>query len=74
MKFLRNKNTIALWFISLITFTFFIAGLLDILDHILIQAFLFFGFAAVLAYAIWCGFKNEPQKNRPKDKLQDDSN
>jgi len=68
-----NKNSIALLFVAAITFTFFIAGLLDILDYFIIKSLLFFNFTGLVIVAISYALKNEDKKNRPKDKLQDDS-
>ena len=68
-----NRNSIALSFVVIITIGFFIAGLLKVLDYFIIKALLFSGFVALLVVAINYALKNDDKKNRPKDKLQDDS-
>lgn len=68
-----NRNSIALSFVGIITVGFFIAGLLKVLDYFIIKALLFSGFVALLVVAINYALKNDDKKNRPKNKLQDDS-
>ncbi|MBT8243951.1 hypothetical protein [Winogradskyella sp.] len=76
MKFLfpPNKNTIALVTATVITLLFFVSGVLGILDYLIIKALLIFltGCLAIVVSVIL--FKNSLIKNRPEDKLQDDSN
>jgi len=68
-----NRNSIALSFVGIITIGFFIAGLLKVLDYFIIKALLFSGFVALFVVAINYALKNDIKKNRPEDKLQDDS-
>ncbi len=68
-----NKNSIALLLVGAITIGFFMAGLLKVLDYFIIKALLFSCFATLVIVAISYALKNESKKNRPEDKLQDDS-
>jgi hypothetical protein len=68
-----NKNSIALILVALLTVSFFICGMLDVLDYFIIKSLLFVGFGGLLFLAIYFGYKNGSKKNRPEDKLQDDS-
>ena len=71
--FPSDRNLIALSFVGIITIGFFAAGLLKVLDYFIIKALLFSVFVALLVVAINSALKNDDKKNRPKDKLQDDS-
>ena len=74
MKFFpQNKNSIALSFVGLVTIGFFIAGMFEVLNYFIIKALLFSGYGILLIIAINYALKNEAKKNRPEDKLQDDS-
>ncbi|MCA0153399.1 hypothetical protein [Winogradskyella vincentii] len=66
-----NKNTIALLFVIIVTLGFFIAGLFEVLDYLIIKFLLICGFIGLVAVAIFFAVKN--RKNRLEDKLQDDS-
>lgn len=66
-----NKNTIALLFVIIVTFGFFIAGLFEVLDYLIIKFLLICGYIGLVAVAIFFAVKN--RKNRLEDKLQDDS-
>jgi hypothetical protein len=68
-----NKNSIALSFVALIAIGFFVAGLFNVLDYFIVKALLFSGFGALVIISISYALKNETKKNRPEDKLQDDS-
>ncbi len=68
-----NRNSIALSFVALIAIGFFIAGLFNVLDYFIVKALLFLGFGALVITSISYALKNETKKNRPEDKLQDDS-
>ncbi|MFC0604157.1 hypothetical protein [Winogradskyella pulchriflava] len=68
-----SKNSIALSFVAIITFSFFVAGLFEVLDYVIIQVLLFTSFGALLVIAIFYALKNDNKKNRPEDQLQDDS-
>ncbi len=68
-----NRNSIALSFVTIITIGFFAAGLLKVLDYFIVKALLFSGFVALVTVAINYALKNDIKKNRPEDKLQDDS-
>lgn len=67
-----NKNTIALVIVATIGIGFFIAGLFDVLDYFIIKVLLFLCYIALIVIAFNYGVKNE-KKNRPEDKLQNDS-
>lgn len=74
MKFLpTTKDSIALTCVAFITFVFFVAGLFDVLDYFIVKMLLFLGLGVLLIIAIISGMKNDAKKNRPEDKLQDDS-
>ncbi|RCT55120.1 hypothetical protein [Winogradskyella sp. KYW1333] len=66
-----NKNTIALLFVIIVTLGFFIAGLFEVLDYLIIKFLLICGYIGLVAVAIFFAVKN--RKNRLEDKLQDDS-
>lgn len=68
-----NKNSIALLGVAALTIGFFVAGMLDVLNYFIIKALLFSSFTALVIIAISYASKNEAKKNRPEDKLQDDS-
>ncbi len=63
----------ALSFIALIAIGFFVGGLFNVLDYLIVKALLFCGFGAIVIISISYAFKNETRKNRLEDKLQDDS-
>tara|TARA_R110000796_G_scaffold119892_6_gene234007 strand:+ start:1201 stop:1428 length:228 start_codon:yes stop_codon:yes gene_type:complete len=74
VKFIpKTKDGIALTCVSIIAFSFFIAGIFDILNNFIVQLLIFLLFGCLLAVAIGYAFKNEHKKNRLEDKLQDDS-
>jgi len=66
-----NKNTMALLFVVIVTLGFFIAGLFEVLDYLIIKFLLICGFIGLVAVAIFFAVKN--RKKRLEDKLQDDS-
>jgi len=68
-----NKNSIALLFVGLVAIGFFAAGLFKVLDYFIIKVLLIGGFAILLVISIIYASKNKIKKNRPEDKLQDDS-
>ena len=74
MNFPINKNTISLAVVTVILLLFFVAGAFDVLDYVIIKILLI-GLTSVVAIVIAANFfKNSLKKNRPEDKLQDDSN
>lgn len=74
MKFIpKTKDSIALTFVGLLAIGFFLAGMFDILNYIIIQILTFLCFGGLLAVAVYFALKNEVKKNRPEDKLQDGS-
>jgi hypothetical protein len=68
-----NKNTIALSSVAIITIGFFIAGLYEVLDYIIVKVLLFGGLGILMIIAITHAIKSEVKKNRLEDELQDDS-
>lgn len=68
-----GKNSLALLFVSIIAFGFFTAGMFEVLDYFIIKALLFILLAGLLIVAFRYALKNEAEKKRPEDKLQDDS-
>lgn len=74
MKYIpETKDSIALTFVGLLAIGFFLAGMFDILNYIIVQTLTFLCFGGLLAVAVYFALKNEVKKNRPEDKLQDDS-
>ncbi|WP_178988917.1 hypothetical protein [Winogradskyella schleiferi] len=69
----QTKDAIALSCVSIVALSWFVAGLCDVLDYIIIKVVLFLGFGILFVVAIIYGLKNDAKKNRPEDKLQDDS-
>ncbi|EPR73578.1 hypothetical protein ADIWIN_1608 [Winogradskyella psychrotolerans RS-3] len=68
-----STDAVALVCVTLITFGVFIAGLLDVLDYIIIKGVLFLGFGIMLVFTISCALKNDRKENRLEDTPQDDS-
>ena len=68
-----TKDSIALTCVVIVTLGFFIAGLFDVLDYLIVKALLILSLGALFVVAIIYAVKNETTKNRPEDKLQDDS-
>lgn len=64
-----NKNSIALIVACIITIGFFLAGLLDILDYVIVKLLLFLSYGALFIVAVGYAIKNDTKKNRPKEKL-----
>lgn len=73
MKFLLDKNFMALTFVVLVTIGFFIAGLLQILDYFIVKVILFASFGILFFIAFLSAIKSYRKKNRLEDKPQDDS-
>ncbi|NRD24032.1 hypothetical protein HNV10_12300 [Winogradskyella litoriviva] len=74
MKYIpETKDSISLTFVGLLAVGFFIAGTFNVLNYVIIQILTFICFGSLLAVAIYFAIKNERKKNRPEDKLQDDS-
>lgn len=71
--FPTNKNSIALLCTGVVSIGLFIAGMFKVLDYPIIKALLFVGFAILFFIAVVFALKNDIKKNRPGDKLQDDS-
>jgi membrane protein implicated in regulation of membrane protease activity len=68
-----NKNNIALILVGAIAIGFFVAGLFEVLDYVILQVLLFIGYATLLVFAFYYAVKNY-KKNRLENNLQDDSN
>ena len=68
-----STDSIALTCVLIITISFFTAGLFDVLDYLIVKAILFTSFGGLVIIAIYFALKNDDKKNRPEDKLQDDS-
>lgn len=68
-----NKNTLSLTSVAIITIGFFVAGMFKVLDYVIVKVILFGGFGLLILMAFVFAFKNSIKKNRPEDKLQDDS-
>lgn len=57
-----SKNTLALIYTGLLVFGFFISGILDVLDYIIVKALLFLGFALLGVVLVWITFKESDSK------------
>lgn len=68
-----TENGIAISCVLIITLSFFIAGLFEVLDYFIVKAFLFLSFGSLVVVALSYAIKNNTKKNRPEDTLQDDS-
>ena len=53
-----NRNTLTLVYSGLIVFFFFLFGLLDILDYIIVKVLLFFSLVALAFYLIYVYLRN----------------
>ena len=61
-----NRNTIALVFSGLIVAGFFVSGILDILDYLIVKAILFSAFALLAGHLILTVLKDSENKNHLK--------
>lgn len=68
-----NRNSLALILIAFVSIGFFVAGLCDVLDYFIMKALLFTIYGALFIVSLLYALKNEDEKNRPEDELQDDS-
>jgi hypothetical protein len=68
-----NQNTLVLLLASAIGIGFFLAGIAEVLEYLIIKLLLFGGFGMLLFLAIRAGASNELNKNRPNHNDQDDS-
>ena len=70
--FSLNKNTIALSSAVIIVIVFFIAGLFNVLDYMIIKIVLFVGTTVLAIISLVLLFKNNAKKNRLEAIPQDD--
>lgn len=61
-----NRNTLALVFSGLIVAGFFVSGLLDILDYLIVKAILFTAFAFLAVHLVLVLLKDAENKNHLK--------
>lgn len=54
-----SKNTLALISTGIILFGFFISGIFDVLDYLIVKALLFTAFATLVAILVWIAIKNK---------------
>lgn len=54
-----SKNTLALIYTGILVFGFFISGIFDVLDYIIVKALLFTGFASLGAILVWIAVKDK---------------
>jgi len=74
LNFPLNNNTISLSSVAVIILLFFTEGAFDVLDYMIIKILLI-GLSSVIGLIVVSVLrKNSLKKNRPEDKLQDDSN
>lgn len=75
MRFIapNTKDSLALIIVTVTSVGFFLAGVFDILNYIIVQVLLFLCLAVLLGLGISFAIQNEKKENRPEDKLQDDS-
>ncbi|MBR9915062.1 MAG: hypothetical protein GYB32_09600 [Algicola sp.] len=61
-----TRNTLTLIYSGLIVVGFFIAGVLDILDYLIVKAILFLAFALLAVYLVMIILKDSEKENHPK--------
>lgn len=54
-----SKNTLALISTGIILFGFFISGIFDVLDYLIVKALLFTAFATLVVILVWIAIKNK---------------
>ncbi len=64
---LFTKNQIMVWLTGLITLAFFVAGIFDVLNNMVIKLVLFSSFSFVVANIYYILFKKENKKSPEKD-------
>ncbi|WP_431135298.1 hypothetical protein [Psychroserpens mesophilus] len=57
-----SKNTLALIYTGILLFGFFISGIFDVLDYIIVKFLLFTGFALLVFILIWIVIKDSYSK------------
>ncbi len=57
-----RKNTLALIYTGILALGFFIAGLFDVLDYIIVKLLLFTGFAILGFILVWIAVKESDSK------------
>ncbi|WP_033961660.1 hypothetical protein [Psychroserpens jangbogonensis] len=57
-----SKNTLALIYTGILVLGFFVSGILDVLDYIIVKALLFSGFAFLGAVLVWIAVKESDTK------------
>lgn len=62
----------ALMVCAFVVITFFISGLLDILEYPIIKILLFAGFSIIVIMSVSIAIKNDSKKNRLEENPQDD--
>ena len=74
MKFLFpiNKDTISLMSVAIITVSFFVAGILDVLDYFVFKVLIMSGVGILVIITSVLLFKSSLKNNRPEDKTQND--
>jgi len=63
--FSLNKNYISLVIAFFITAGFFVAGLLEVLDYVIVKVLLFSSFGILVLVALNYAIKNETKKKSP---------
>jgi len=61
-----NRNTLSLVFSALIVAGFFVSGVLDILDYLIVKGLLFSSFALLAVYLVVIVLKDSESKNHLK--------
>lgn len=59
-----SKNNLALIYTGILVFGFFISGLFDILDYIIVKLLLFTGFALLGFILVWIAVKEPVTKQK----------
>ncbi len=59
-----SKNTLALISTGIILFGFFISGIFDVLDYLIVKALLFTAFATLVAILVWIAIKNKQTNSK----------
>ncbi|MEY8848794.1 hypothetical protein AB9K26_08260 [Psychroserpens sp. XS_ASV72] len=69
-----SKNSLALIYTGIILLSFFLSGIFDVLDYLIVKALLFIGFGILGALLVWIAVKEPNKKITSNNTTQGDSN
>ncbi|MBF8149312.1 hypothetical protein ITJ86_05355 [Winogradskyella sp. F6397] len=69
----KTTDAIVLCCVTLLTLCFFIAGLFDVLDYLIVKGILILSFGVLFGLAVMFAIKNKAKENRLEDNPQDGS-